>query len=145
MARKVVWSFESTADLEALADYIAKDSAFYAAAFVQEIRDASRSLKEFSERGRIVPEFSNPNIRELFVSKRVSPYLQHRRITCRYFGSYSWEQKLKNIVGKRKKEKLTENSCLIDCVYAIKCGCEAVIHNFAGRFDRIKNVVGKYP
>lgn len=67
MARKVVWSFESTADLEALADYIAKDSAFYAAAFVQEIRDASRSLKEFFKRGRIVPEFSNPNIRELFV------------------------------------------------------------------------------
>ena len=29
---------------EALAEYIARDSAFYASAFVQEIRDASRSL-----------------------------------------------------------------------------------------------------
>ncbi len=67
MARKIVWSFEATDDLKAIADYIAKDSAFYATAFVQEIRDASRSLKEFSERGRIVPELSNPNIRELFI------------------------------------------------------------------------------
>src|SRR4030042_1024479 len=69
MARKVIWSFEATDDLNAIADYIAKDSAFYAAAFVQEIRDASRSLRELSERGRIVPELSNPNIRELFVKE----------------------------------------------------------------------------
>lgn len=67
MARKVVWSYEATADLEALAEYIASDSTFYAAAFVQEIIDANRSLNRFFERGRIVPEFSNPNIRELFI------------------------------------------------------------------------------
>lgn len=67
MDREVVWSFEAAADLKAIADYITKDSAFYATAFVQEIRDASRSLKDFSERGRIVPELSNPNIRELIV------------------------------------------------------------------------------
>lgn len=42
MARKVIWSHEATADLESLADYIARDSAFYAAALVQEIIDASR-------------------------------------------------------------------------------------------------------
>jgi len=29
MARKVVWSYEATDDLEAIADYIARDSAFY--------------------------------------------------------------------------------------------------------------------
>ena len=67
MARKVIWSYEATADLDALAEYIARDSTFYAASFVQEILTASRSLDRFSERGRIVPEFSNPNIRELFV------------------------------------------------------------------------------
>lgn len=69
MARKIIWSFEATDDLKAIADYIAKDSAFYATAFVLAIRNASRSLKEFSERGRTVPEFSNPNIRELFVKE----------------------------------------------------------------------------
>jgi plasmid stabilization system protein ParE len=64
MARKIIWSFEATADLEAIADYIAKDSSFYAASFVIEVREASRSLNEFSERGRIVPELSNPSIRD---------------------------------------------------------------------------------
>ena len=44
MVRKVNWAYEATTDLEALAEYIARDSAFYASAFVQEIRDASRSL-----------------------------------------------------------------------------------------------------
>jgi plasmid stabilization system protein ParE len=67
MARKVIWTYEASADLEAIAGYIARDSAFYAAAFVQEIRDASYSLNGLSGRGRVVPEFGNPNLRELFV------------------------------------------------------------------------------
>ena len=67
MARKVTWSYEATEDLDALAEYIAKDSSFYAAAFTQQILDVSRSLNEFSERGRIVPEIGNPNIRELLI------------------------------------------------------------------------------
>jgi plasmid stabilization system protein ParE len=67
MARKVIWSYEATDDLATLADYIAKDSSFYAAAFTQQILDISRSLNEFSERGRIVPELGNPNIRELLI------------------------------------------------------------------------------
>ncbi|MBI5574292.1 MAG: type II toxin-antitoxin system RelE/ParE family toxin [Elusimicrobia bacterium] len=67
MARKVVWSYEATADLEALAEYIARDSTFYAASFVQEIIDASHSLNKFCERGHILPELSNPDICELFI------------------------------------------------------------------------------
>jgi len=59
MARKVNWAYKATTDLEALAEYIARDSAFYASTFIQEIRDASRSFNEFSERGRIVPELGN--------------------------------------------------------------------------------------
>lgn len=69
MARKIIWSFEATDDLKAIADYIARDSAFYSTAFVLEIREASRSLKEYSERGRVVPELANPSIRELFVKE----------------------------------------------------------------------------
>jgi toxin ParE1/3/4 len=67
MARKIVWSHEAASDLEVLANYISRDSAYYAAAFVQETLDVSRSLNEFSERGRVVPEFGYPNIRELFI------------------------------------------------------------------------------
>jgi plasmid stabilization system protein ParE len=69
MARKIIWSYEATTDLEALAEYIAKDSIFYAASFVQKVLDISRSVSEFSERGRIVPELDNPNIREIFVKE----------------------------------------------------------------------------
>ncbi len=69
MARRVVWSYEATADLNTLAEYIAKDSVYYAAALVREIRDATRSLNTFSERGRILPELNNSNIRELFIKE----------------------------------------------------------------------------
>ncbi len=67
MDRKVIWSYEATDDLDALAEYIARDSSFYAAAFIQQVLDISRSLNIFSERGRIVPELGNPDIRELLI------------------------------------------------------------------------------
>ena len=69
MARKVVWSFQANSDLESIADFIAKDSPFYAASFVREVRDVSRTLDQFSERGHIVPEVGQPDIRELLVGK----------------------------------------------------------------------------
>ena len=69
MAKKVIWSHEAAADLDEIAEYISRDSAFYAAAFVQGILDAARSLKEFSGRGRVVPELHDPNIREIFVEE----------------------------------------------------------------------------
>src|SRR3990172_67999 len=99
MARKIVWSFEATDDLKAIVDYIAKDSAFYATAFVQEIRDASRSLKEFSERGRIVPELSNPNIRELFVKEyRLIYSIEEARVVI--LGIIHGKRDLKSLWGK---------------------------------------------
>jgi len=50
MARQVVWSYEATADLETIANYIARDSKFYAELFVQENLDASPW--SFSPKGR---------------------------------------------------------------------------------------------
>lgn len=47
MARKVVWA--------------------YAASFVNRVLESGRSLRDFAVRGRRVPEFSNKNIREIFV------------------------------------------------------------------------------
>lgn len=67
MAKEVIWSYESTNDLDAIAEYIARDSVSYAAAFTQRILDISRTLNESSERGRIVPELGDPNIRELII------------------------------------------------------------------------------
>ena len=67
MARKVTWTKSARIDLEEVADYIGKDSPHYAGAFVREVRDAARSLVYLAERGRTVPEFNDPSIRELFV------------------------------------------------------------------------------
>ncbi|HKZ72332.1 MAG TPA: type II toxin-antitoxin system RelE/ParE family toxin [Nitrospirota bacterium] len=98
MAREIIWSHEATSDLETLANYIARDSSFYAAAFVQEILDASRSLNEFSERGRIVPELSYPAIRELFVREyRLIYSIEESRVII-----------LGLIHGKRDLKKLWE-------------------------------------
>lgn len=67
MAREVVWTEPAWEDLEAAAEYIARDSEYYAAAFVREVREAAESLGEFAERGQIVPEFRDTTIRELLV------------------------------------------------------------------------------
>jgi addiction module RelE/StbE family toxin len=77
---QVVWSFQAIADLESIAEYIAKDSEFYAAAFVQEALEAGRSLESLFNRGRIVPEFRKKTTRELFVKEYRLIY--HIEATC---------------------------------------------------------------
>jgi len=67
MARKVIWAYAAEEDLEAAASYIHRDSPVYAASFVDRALEAGRSLNEFAERGRIVPELRDSSIREIFV------------------------------------------------------------------------------
>jgi plasmid stabilization system protein ParE len=67
MDRRVIWTEAAWRDLEQVIAYIARDSSHYAASFAREVRDASRSLSRFAERGRRVPELDQPDIREIFV------------------------------------------------------------------------------
>jgi len=67
MAREVVWTEPAWEDLAAAADYIARDSENYAAAFVEEVKEAAASLAQFAERGQVVPEFADHAIRELLI------------------------------------------------------------------------------
>jgi plasmid stabilization system protein ParE len=71
----VNWTEIAWRDLESTADHIAEDSPAYAASFVREIRDAARTLKEFPNRGRRVPEFDRASIRELFIQNYRLIYL----------------------------------------------------------------------
>jgi addiction module RelE/StbE family toxin len=64
---KIEWSPEALEDLEAIAEYIERDSRFYASAVVTKILEIAESLKNFPKRGRIVPEIGEENIRERFV------------------------------------------------------------------------------
>jgi len=59
MARQVIWSEPAWEDLEAAAEYIGRDSESYAAAFVQNVKEAAASLAHF--------EISDESIRELLV------------------------------------------------------------------------------
>lgn len=63
----VVWSEEVLDDIDALADYIARDSVFYAQQVVDAILDLGDSLVTQPTRGRVVPELNDTAIRELFV------------------------------------------------------------------------------
>ena len=69
MARRVAWTLAAVDDLEQAAEYIGRDSPRYSAALVREALRAARSLSTFSNRGRIVPELDNQNIREIFVGR----------------------------------------------------------------------------
>jgi plasmid stabilization system protein ParE len=67
MAKAVRWTEIAWSDLDAVADYIARDSRYYSAAFVRQVRSAARSLRMFPERGSIVPEMDDDLIRELYI------------------------------------------------------------------------------
>ena len=82
MDRRIVWTETAWQDLEETVQYISKDSPRYGAAFAREVCEASRSLARFAERGRVVPELTEPTIREIFVRSyrllyRVSPASVH--------------------------------------------------------------------
>jgi plasmid stabilization system protein ParE len=67
VARQVGWTEIALSDLASIAEFIARDSEQYARAFVADAFAASDSLTEFAERGRVVPEFGDGNIRELII------------------------------------------------------------------------------
>jgi addiction module RelE/StbE family toxin len=63
--RRLVWTEPALADLEAIHDFIAKDSEYYASSFLQELIGQAEKLLIFPEMGRIVPEYGMKGIREL--------------------------------------------------------------------------------
>jgi toxin ParE1/3/4 len=67
VARRVRWATPALENLQQAAAYIGLDSPRYAAALVREARDAARSLRRFSDRGRLVPEAQDASVRELFI------------------------------------------------------------------------------
>jgi plasmid stabilization system protein ParE len=72
MGRRVRWTETALSDVDQIAEYIARDSRFYAAAFVREVRAAARSLAHMPMRGRMVPEFGDASTREIFVTSHVA-------------------------------------------------------------------------
>lgn len=67
MARGLVWSPEAIEDIESIASYIERDSAWYAKAVASKIVETAEMISGFPEMGRVVPEIGDPAIRERFV------------------------------------------------------------------------------
>ncbi len=69
MARAVVWSRRARSDLQLAVAYIAADSPASARSFGVAVIQAARSLTTLSERGRVVPELADEDVRELLLGR----------------------------------------------------------------------------
>ena len=67
MAQDVIWSEGSLEDIDGIAEFISRDSVYYAERVVANLFSAGDSLLEQPERGRVVPELGDPDVRELFI------------------------------------------------------------------------------
>ncbi|HEO99341.1 MAG: type II toxin-antitoxin system RelE/ParE family toxin [Campylobacterales bacterium] len=67
MALSIVWSEEALEDIESIASYIEKDSPVYASSVVSKFFEKAELLIENPKLGRVVPEFSEESLREIFV------------------------------------------------------------------------------
>ncbi|MBI5184289.1 MAG: type II toxin-antitoxin system RelE/ParE family toxin [Nitrospinae bacterium] len=62
---KVIWSPSAKIDLKEIIEYISKDSKYYAQIFGAKLFASTKKLKEFPLLGRIVPEYSRQDLREI--------------------------------------------------------------------------------
>ena len=65
--RSIAWTESARTALDEVAAYIAQDSREAATRVLVRALDAAASLDLLAERGRIVPEVNQQNLRELFV------------------------------------------------------------------------------
>ena len=62
---KIIWTHEALGRLQGIRNYISKDNSDRASEFIQRIIDRAETIPLNPHLGRIVPELSNPEIREL--------------------------------------------------------------------------------
>jgi toxin ParE1/3/4 len=64
---RVIWSLSALEDADAIAAFIARDSVDRAALFITRLFEAVDRIASHPEAGRIVPELSDSNRREILV------------------------------------------------------------------------------
>jgi toxin ParE1/3/4 len=67
MAANIIWSEQALDDIDAIAEYINRDSPFYAQRVAEEILELAISIAEQPLIGRIVPELKDESVRERFI------------------------------------------------------------------------------
>lgn len=61
----VIWTEQALLRLGEIEDFIAQDNPAAAVALTDRIMSRAESLPAFPQRGRVVPEYGNPEIREV--------------------------------------------------------------------------------
>ncbi len=78
---RIVWTKKAEKHLTQIYNYIALDSPFYATRSIERIVEKAESVSEFPNKGRIVPEYQNDNIREVFLHPyRIIYHIRDRQI-----------------------------------------------------------------
>ena len=78
---KVAWSYVALGNLIEANKYISSENPEAARKVVNDIYDTANKIKEFPEKGRIVPEIRRKNVREVFCFEyRVIYRIESRRI-----------------------------------------------------------------
>lgn len=75
---EVVWTRQAVHQLNRCADYIAQDNVIAAEKWVLSLVGKTDQLSELPKSGRIVPEYSDPNLREiigLFTRYKTKKYM----------------------------------------------------------------------
>jgi plasmid stabilization system protein ParE len=67
MVETVIWSEEALGDIDAIAEYIARDSEYHAIRVVDQMLELGEALVHLTKSGRVVPELQNEAIREKFL------------------------------------------------------------------------------
>jgi plasmid stabilization system protein ParE len=72
---EIRWTFQAIEDLEAIRDYVARDSDNYARLLVERLYHSVDRLSAFPDSGRMVPEFQRPDLREVILGSYRIVYL----------------------------------------------------------------------
>jgi len=62
---KIMWTETAVLDLEQINDFISKDSPYYASVFIDRVLNVIEQIKQFPQKGRVVPEVQDKSIREV--------------------------------------------------------------------------------
>ena len=65
MAYRLIWAPSARLDLRELASYIAESRPKASVSFVKNVFHMVEHLSDFPKSGRVIPEFNDPNIREV--------------------------------------------------------------------------------
>ena len=77
---KVRWTPQAADDLDAIAEFIGKDSEHYASLFVMDALEVVERLVHMPRIGRVVPEINDPSIRVIILGNYRIIYRLHTEL-----------------------------------------------------------------